>query len=220
MAGIKFDAGSPFKGRPRKPTPRCLGNHTMLQADSTGPGRPLGRPPAGCGLLMVWTSVRSPNFPDVPTLKELGYPMVYDLAVRHRRPEGDGIRRSSPNCMDAFKKANRGSGGDRDARQIRHGSRTTKSYRGLQRSSSVEITESERKGDRYARHGEEDELENSERPAGFTFTSLCMGGKAHPGGAGCRSNMRPLEEPRGTRADERPNQSGRADLTIPNCGAA
>src|SRR4051812_35997737 len=74
LAGIKLTQ-VPFKGG-AETNAAALGQHTMLQADSTG-----WRPLVDAGklrLLMVWTSVRSPNFPDVPTLKELGYPLVYD----------------------------------------------------------------------------------------------------------------------------------------------
>src|SRR5947199_2099472 len=74
LAGIKLTQ-VPFKGG-AETNAAVLGRHTMLQADSTG-----WRPLVDAGklrLLMVWTSMRSPNFPDVPTLKELGYPMVYD----------------------------------------------------------------------------------------------------------------------------------------------
>src|SRR4051812_29939055 len=70
LAGIKLTQ-VPFKGG-AETNAAVLGQHTMLQADSTG-----WRPLVDAGklkLLMVWTSARSPHFPDVPTLKELGYP--------------------------------------------------------------------------------------------------------------------------------------------------
>jgi tripartite-type tricarboxylate transporter receptor subunit TctC len=75
LAGIKLTQ-VPFKGG-AETNAAVLGQHTMLQADSTG-----WRPLVDAGklrLLMVWTSVRSPNFPDVPTLKELGYDVEYYL---------------------------------------------------------------------------------------------------------------------------------------------
>ena len=37
---------------------------------------------------MVWTSKRSPNFPDAPTLNELGYDMVYDSPFGIAGPKG------------------------------------------------------------------------------------------------------------------------------------
>ena len=79
-----------------------LGQHTMLQADSTG-----WRPLVDAGklrLLMVWTGTRSPNFPDVPTLKELGYPMVYDSPFGIAGPKGMDPKIVAK-LHDAFKKA-------------------------------------------------------------------------------------------------------------------
>ena len=151
MAGIKLTQ-VPFKGG-AETNAAVLGQHTMLQADSTG-----WRPLVDAGklrLLMVWTSVRSPNFPDVPTLKELGYPMVYDFAVRHRRTEGHGPqdRRQAPRRLQ---EGDRGPGRDRDARQIRHGAELQE-HRGLQevRRRAHRIRA---QGDRRARAGEEDQL--------------------------------------------------------------
>jgi tripartite-type tricarboxylate transporter receptor subunit TctC len=63
MAGIKLTQ-VPFKGG-AETNAAVLGQHTTLQADSTG-----WRPLVDAGklrLLMVWTSARSPNFPDAPT---------------------------------------------------------------------------------------------------------------------------------------------------------
>ena len=74
MAGIKLTQ-VPFKGG-AETNAAVLGQHTMLQADSTG-----WRPLVDGGklrLLMVSTGERSPNYPDVPTLRELGYPFVFD----------------------------------------------------------------------------------------------------------------------------------------------
>jgi tripartite-type tricarboxylate transporter receptor subunit TctC len=100
LAGIKMTQ-VPFKGG-AETNAAVLGNHTMLQADSTG-----WRPLVDAGklrLLMVWTAARSPNFPDAPTLKELGYPMVYDSPFGIAGPKG-----MDPKIMaklhDAFKKA-------------------------------------------------------------------------------------------------------------------
>jgi tripartite-type tricarboxylate transporter receptor subunit TctC len=100
LAGIKLTQ-VPFKGG-AETNAAALGQHTMLQADSTG-----WRPLVDAGklrLLMVWTSVRSPNFPDVPTLKELGYPMVYDSPFGIAGPKGMDPKIVA-RLHDAFKKA-------------------------------------------------------------------------------------------------------------------
>ena len=99
-AGIKLTQ-VPFKGG-AETNAAVLGNHTMLQADSTG-WRPLGD--AGkLRLLMVWTSKRSPNFPDAPTLNELGYSMVYDSPFGIAGPKGMDPKIVAK-LHDAFKKA-------------------------------------------------------------------------------------------------------------------
>jgi tripartite-type tricarboxylate transporter receptor subunit TctC len=100
MAGIKLTQ-VPFKGG-AETNAAVLGQHTMLQADSTG-----WRPLVDAGklrLLMVWTSARSPNYPDVPTLKELGYPMVYDSPFGIAGPKGMDPKIVAK-LHDAFKKA-------------------------------------------------------------------------------------------------------------------
>jgi len=100
LAGIKLTQ-VPFKGG-AETNAAVLGNHTMLQADSTG-----WRPLVDAGklrLLMVWTDKRSPNFPDVPTLKELGYPMVYDSPFGIAGPKGMDPKIVAK-LHDAFKKA-------------------------------------------------------------------------------------------------------------------
>ena len=100
MAGIKLTQ-VPFKGG-AETNAAVLGQHTMLQADSTG-----WRPLVDAGklrLLMVWTSARSPNYPDVPTLKELGYPMVYDLPFGIAGPKSMDPKIVAK-LHDAFKKA-------------------------------------------------------------------------------------------------------------------
>jgi tripartite-type tricarboxylate transporter receptor subunit TctC len=100
LAGIKLTQ-VPFKGG-AETNAAVLGNHTMLQADSTG-----WRPLVDAGklrLLMVWTSQRSPNFPEVPTLKELGYPMVYDSPFGIAGPKGMDPKIVAK-LHDAFKKA-------------------------------------------------------------------------------------------------------------------
>ena len=100
MAGIKLTQ-VPFKGG-AETNAAVLGQHTMLQADSTG-----WRPLVDAGklrLLMVWTGTRSPNYKDVPTLKELGYPMVYDSPFGIAGPKGMDPKIVAK-LHDAFKKA-------------------------------------------------------------------------------------------------------------------
>jgi tripartite-type tricarboxylate transporter receptor subunit TctC len=53
---------------------------------------------------MVWTDKRSPNFPDAPTLKESGYPMVYDSPFGIAGPKGMDPKIVAK-LHDAFKKA-------------------------------------------------------------------------------------------------------------------
>lgn len=84
LAGIKLTQ-VPFKGTAETNT-AVLGGHTVLQSDSSG-WRPLVE--AGkLRLLMVWTASRSPTFPDAPTLKELGYPLVFDSPWGLAGPKG------------------------------------------------------------------------------------------------------------------------------------
>jgi len=100
LAGVKLTQ-VPFKGG-AETNAAVLGNHTMLQADSTG-----WRPLVDAGklrLLMVWTAQRSPNFPTVPTLKELGYSMVYDSPFGIAGPKGMDPKIVAK-LHDAFKKA-------------------------------------------------------------------------------------------------------------------
>ena len=100
LAGIKLTQ-VPFKGG-AETNAAVLGQHTMLQADSTG-----WRPLVDAGklrLLMVWTDKRSPNFPDAPTLKEIGYPMVYDSPFGIAGPKGMDPKIVAK-LHDAFKKA-------------------------------------------------------------------------------------------------------------------
>jgi tripartite-type tricarboxylate transporter receptor subunit TctC len=100
MAGVKLTQ-VPFKGG-AETNAAVLGQHTMLQADSTG-----WKPLVDAGklrLLMIWTASRSPNYPDVPTLKELGYPMVYDSPFGIAGPKGMDPKIVAK-LHDAFKKA-------------------------------------------------------------------------------------------------------------------
>jgi tripartite-type tricarboxylate transporter receptor subunit TctC len=74
QAGIKWTQ-VPFKGG-AETNAAVLGKHTTLQADSTGwkalvDGGQLR-------LLCLWTDKRSKNWPDAPTLKDLGFDMVFD----------------------------------------------------------------------------------------------------------------------------------------------
>ena len=91
----------PFKGG-AETNAAVLGGHTTLQADSTG-----WKPLVDAGqlrLLAIWTGERSKNWPDAPTLKELGYPFVFDSPFGIAGPKG-----MDPAVVqklhDAFKKA-------------------------------------------------------------------------------------------------------------------
>ena len=91
----------PFKGG-AETNAAVLGGHTTLQADSTG-----WKPLVDGGqlrLLAIWTANRSKNWPDAPTLKELGYPFVFDSPFGIAGPKG-----MDPAIVaklhDAFKKA-------------------------------------------------------------------------------------------------------------------
>ena len=91
----------PFKGG-AETNAAVLGQHTMLQADSTG-----WKPLVDSGklrLLMLWTAERSPNYPNVPTLKELGYPFVFDSPFGIAGPKGMDPKVVAK-LHDAFKKA-------------------------------------------------------------------------------------------------------------------
>jgi len=100
LDGIKLTQ-VPFKGG-AETNAAVLGNHTVLQADSTG-----WRPLVDAGklrLLMVWTSQRSPNFPGVPTLRELGYPLAVESPFGIAGPKGMDPKIIAK-LHDAFKKA-------------------------------------------------------------------------------------------------------------------
>ncbi|MBR2119392.1 MAG: tripartite tricarboxylate transporter substrate binding protein [Pseudomonadota bacterium] len=100
MAGIKLTQ-VPFKGTAES-NAAVLGNHTVLQVDASG-WKPLVE--AGkLRLLMVWTDQRAPSFPDVPTLKELGYPLVIDSPWGLAGPKGMDPKIVA-RLHDAFKKA-------------------------------------------------------------------------------------------------------------------
>jgi tripartite-type tricarboxylate transporter receptor subunit TctC len=99
-SGVKFTQ-VPFKGNAES-NAAVLGNHTMLQADGTG-----WRPLVDSGklrLLMIWTAQRSKNWPDVPTMQELGYPFVFDSPFGIAGPKGMDPK-AVAKLHDAFKKA-------------------------------------------------------------------------------------------------------------------
>lgn len=82
--GVKF-THVPFKGG-AETNAAVLGGHTLLQADSTS-----WKPLVDGGqirLLNIWTAERSKVWPDVPTLKELGYPFVFDSPFGVAGPKG------------------------------------------------------------------------------------------------------------------------------------
>ena len=99
-AGIQL-THVPFKGG-AETNAAVLGGHTTLQADSTG-----WKPLVDGGqlkLLAIWTAERSKNWPQTPTLQELGYPFVFDSPFGIAGPKGmdaEVVRK----VHDAFKKA-------------------------------------------------------------------------------------------------------------------
>jgi tripartite-type tricarboxylate transporter receptor subunit TctC len=91
----------PFKGG-AETNAAVLGGHTTLQADSTG-WKPLVEG-GQLKLLAIWTAERSKNWPQTPTLQELGYPFVFDSPFGIAGPKGmdaEVVRK----VHDAFKKA-------------------------------------------------------------------------------------------------------------------
>ncbi|MDX2159670.1 MAG: tripartite tricarboxylate transporter substrate binding protein [Hyphomicrobiaceae bacterium] len=98
--GIKLTM-VPFKGG-AETNAAVLGGHVDLQADSTvwGPLVDSGQ----LRLLNVWTEKRNKRWPDAPTLKELGYPFVFDSPFGIAGPKGmpaDVVEK----LHQAFKKA-------------------------------------------------------------------------------------------------------------------
>jgi tripartite-type tricarboxylate transporter receptor subunit TctC len=82
--GIKLTM-VPFKGG-TETNAAVLGGHVDLQADST-----VWAPLVNSGdlrLLNIWTENRNKRWPDVPTLKELGYPFVFDSPFGLAGPKG------------------------------------------------------------------------------------------------------------------------------------
>jgi tripartite-type tricarboxylate transporter receptor subunit TctC len=99
-AGIQL-THVPFKGG-AETNAAVLGGHTTLQADSTG-----WKPLVDGGqlrLLAIWTAERSKNWPDTPTLQELGYPFVFDSPFGIAGPKGMDAE-VVKKVHDAFKKA-------------------------------------------------------------------------------------------------------------------
>jgi tripartite-type tricarboxylate transporter receptor subunit TctC len=84
LAGIQL-IHVPFKSSPESNT-AVVGGHTQLQVDGSG-----FKPIVESGkarLLAVWTEKRAKRWPDVPTLKELGYPLVIDAPIGLAGPRG------------------------------------------------------------------------------------------------------------------------------------
>ena len=98
--------------------PRSSVGSTTLQADFTG-----WKPPVDAGQLrlsLLADTRASKNWPDTPTLKELGYPFVFDSPFGLAGPEGMDPAHVQK-LHDAFKLALEDAGcGDRDAAQVRH----------------------------------------------------------------------------------------------------
>jgi tripartite-type tricarboxylate transporter receptor subunit TctC len=99
-AGVK-STQVPFKGNAES-NAAVLGQHTMLRADGA---RWKALVDAGkLRLLMIWTAQRSKNWPDVPTMQELGYPFVFDSPFGIAGPKGMDPKVVAK-LHDAFEKA-------------------------------------------------------------------------------------------------------------------
>lgn len=97
--GIKW-VHVPFKGTPET-TGALLGGHIDAVADSTGWASMVN---AGqLRLLVLWTATRSKNWPDVPTLREVGVDMVSNSPFGIAGPKGMDPRVVKI-IHDAFKK--------------------------------------------------------------------------------------------------------------------
>lgn len=83
-SGIKMTQ-VPFKGAAES-SAAVLGGHTMLAAEGTS-WKPLVES-GQLRVLMIWTDKRSSNWPDVPTLRDLGYPFVFDSPFGVAGPKG------------------------------------------------------------------------------------------------------------------------------------
>ena len=83
-AGIEL-VHVPFKSSPES-NAALLGGHTELQVDGAG-----WKPLVDSGkarLLAVWTASRTKRWPEVPTLKDLGYPLVFESPLGIAGPKG------------------------------------------------------------------------------------------------------------------------------------
>ena len=100
---IPASSSPTFRSRAaRRRTPPCSAGTRRCRRNSTG-----WKPLVDGGqlrLLAIWTADRSKNWPDAPTLKELGYPFVFDSPFGIAGPKG-----MDPTIVaklhDAFKKA-------------------------------------------------------------------------------------------------------------------
>lgn len=99
-SGIKLRQ-VPFKGATEVAT-ALIGGHTVLAA--SGAGQPGLIASGEMRLLAFWTAERSKHYPDVPTLKDLGMPFVFESPFGLAGPKG-----MDPAVVaklhDAFKKA-------------------------------------------------------------------------------------------------------------------
>ncbi|MBP0623356.1 tripartite tricarboxylate transporter substrate binding protein [Cupriavidus consociatus] len=84
LAGIDL-LHVPYKSTPDS-SAALLGGVTQLQVDAAGWKANVDSGKAR--LLVVWTEKRAKRWPDVPTLKELGYPLVIDGASGIAGPKG------------------------------------------------------------------------------------------------------------------------------------
>jgi tripartite-type tricarboxylate transporter receptor subunit TctC len=99
-AGIKL-THVPFKGAAEADV-ALLGGHVMMIVGGTG-----NKPHVDAGkaqFLNIWTAERAKLAPDVPTLKELGYPYVIDSSFGLAGPKGMDPKIVAK-LHDAFKKA-------------------------------------------------------------------------------------------------------------------
>ena len=99
-SGVKF-THVPFKGA-AEVNAAVAGGHTMLAAGGLSV-----KPMVDAGkvrLLNVWTAKRLKSVPDLPTLKELGYPWVFDSPWGLAGPKGMDPKVVAK-IHDAFKKA-------------------------------------------------------------------------------------------------------------------
>src|SRR5215207_9353648 len=81
-----------------RPTPRC--SAATRRCSGWKPLVEAGR----LRLLMIWTANRSKNWPETPTLRELGYPFVLDSPFGVAGPKGMDPKIVAK-LHDAFKKA-------------------------------------------------------------------------------------------------------------------